>query len=96
MSANNGLTATYSGWWLSLGTGTVHVKDRANVTMMTVSDSEAARRICTYRGLEAENAKLRERIAAIADDFHPDRKEDAPLALQEMRDALSAALEGAA
>ncbi|AXQ68355.1 hypothetical protein HOT99_gp262 [Caulobacter phage CcrBL10] len=35
---------------------------------------------------------LRDRIAEIADDFHPDRDEDAAQALDEMRSALKAAL----
>ena len=37
--------------------------------------------------------ELKAKIAAIADDYIPDRDADAPLALQEMRDALKALVE---
>jgi len=38
---------------------------------------------------------LIETLERISDDYHPDRDADAPLALQEMRDAISAALAAA-
>jgi len=41
---------------------------------------------------DAEIARLRQIIGSIADDFHPDRDADAPLAIQEMRDDLASAL----
>jgi hypothetical protein len=42
--------------------------------------------------LREENERLREALAAIAEDFVPDHPRDAGLALDEMRDAIRAAL----
>lgn len=42
---------------------------------------------------ELGEQSLREQVLSIADDFHPTNEREAPLALQEMREALSRAVE---
>jgi len=48
------------------------------------------------RDMERENARLREEVFRVSNDYIPENDGQAPLALQEMRDALNHILSNAA